>query len=103
MGTLVQDLRCGLRMLAKNPGFTAVAVLTLALGIGVDTAVFTAAEAALPRSWPVKSPERPETPFSEEPTTMATCLWPQLSPRGHGNARWVWSNSRNLPACKASR
>jgi len=45
-------------MLAKDPGFTIVAILTLALGIGVNSAVFSVADAALLRSWPAKAPER---------------------------------------------
>jgi predicted permease len=56
--TLWQDIRFGLRILCKNPGYTAVAVLTLALGIGANTAVFTVAQAALLRSWPAKEPSR---------------------------------------------
>jgi macrolide transport system ATP-binding/permease protein len=56
--TFWQDIRFAARMLAKSPGFTAVAVLTLAFGIGVNSTVFTVAEAALLRSWPAHEPER---------------------------------------------
>ena len=55
--SLIQDARFGLRMLRKNPGFTSVAVLTLALGIAVNTAVFTAFDALVLRPRPVKDPD----------------------------------------------
>src|SRR5262245_27252944 len=75
MDTLAHDIRFGFRMLARNPRFTLVALLTLALGIGVNSAMFSVVNGVLLRPLPYKDAERIVMVWNRAPGVGISRLW----------------------------
>jgi predicted permease len=95
VSTLIQDVRYGLRGFRKNPGFAATAVLSLALGIGANTAIFRLFDALLLRPLPVKSPE--------ELVLVTRHVGDQRSLMLNNGERAAFSGSETLAGLCASR
>ena len=82
---LVRDIRYGVRMLRKTPGFTVIAVLSLAIGIGANTAVFSLLDTVLLRMLPVRSPEQLVVArWGAHADLSLSATWANGSDDGHG-------------------
>ena len=94
MNTVWQDLRYAVRRLAKSPGFTAAAVLTLAIGIGINTALFSNMDAVVLHPLAVPQLDRVVTVGEqEEPNPATICRWRSRTTRigcvrATGSNRW---------------
>ena len=75
MQTFLQDLKYALRMLRKNPAFTAVAILTLAVGVGANSAIFSVVNSVLLRPLPYREPGQLVRVYSEFPTMKLQKFW----------------------------
>jgi putative ABC transport system permease protein len=84
MRTFFQDVRYGLRMLAKNPGFTAAALLTLTLGIGATAAIFSVVDAVLLRALPFRDPGQLVSVYEDDSRTG----FPRNTPAPGNYADW---------------
>jgi predicted permease len=106
MASLWQDLRYSFRLLRLSPGFTIVAILTLALGIGANTAIFQLIDAVRLRTIPVKNPQELGTiriadrhwgsgQFSSQYSQLTFAMWEQIRKRQEGFAEIAaWSSRR---------
>jgi len=88
MATLIQDVRYGLRAMWNNPGFTVVAVLTLALGIGANTAIFSLVNAVLLNALPFPDPDRLAIIYEEQ----SWAGFPHATPAPANYADWRAQN-----------